>query len=299
MDVANFATSRSGIPTYDRAQWRPGAPRTSHAHHGTSMSAILQLGLDTPAGDVDVPPLDALVLITRFAPAADLDYRLADWRNRVRTSRGFHIVIPPGVETRWTTSAGGHDGWFHLHLSRFALGRVEEELGASLERPFAGFDEQLLTLVRVAKELAGHDDVQALAWDSLAMMVGCRLATLLEHQPSGGQRFSGGLAPWQARRAIEYLDVHFARQVTLDELAAAVGLSAFHFARSFARTVGQPPHRFQQALRLEHAVRLLADPRLSIAEIADQIGFTSPQAFTRMFRRRMGVAPSHYRAAIS
>jgi AraC family transcriptional regulator len=48
----------------------------------------------------------------------------------------------------------------------------------------------------------------------------------------------GGLAPWQARRCIEYLHDHASDSVSLEQLAALVGLSPFHFARAFKQTTG-------------------------------------------------------------
>lgn len=105
----------------------------------------------------------------------------------------------------------------------------------------------------------------------------------------------GGLALWQVRRVQEFIAANLAADVSLAEIAAISGLSQFHFARAFKKTVGVPPHTYQRQLRLERACALLADPRLSILDVSLSVGFDSPQAFARTFRREIGLTPTHFR----
>jgi AraC family transcriptional regulator len=105
----------------------------------------------------------------------------------------------------------------------------------------------------------------------------------------------GGLAPWQARRCTEYLQDHIDENVGLEQLAAIIGLSPFHFARAFRQSTGMPPHRYQLTLRMTQARRMLATTDASVTEIAFAVGYQSSQALARLFRSEMGVSPSDYR----
>jgi len=105
----------------------------------------------------------------------------------------------------------------------------------------------------------------------------------------------GGLAPWQLRRVTDHLRGTISGDVTLDELAALVGLSTFHFARMFKHSAGVPPHAYLRALRADRARELLATTDLSIVEIALEVGYESSQALARAFRRDIGVSPSAFR----
>ena len=116
----------------------------------------------------------------------------------------------------------------------------------------------------------------------------------IDDQPAVSQS-RGGLAPWQQRRATEYLADHLSASVGLADIARTAGLSAFHFARMFKQSTGSPPHAYQRRLRCEKAKELLASTDLIISEIAVAVGYETPQAFARMFRADVGVSPSEYR----
>jgi AraC family transcriptional regulator len=75
------------------------------------------------------------------------------------------------------------------------------------------------------------------------------------------------------------------------------GLSGYHFLRLFAQVTGVTPHQYLLRSRLHHAARLLAQPELSIAEIAFAVGFGDLSNFIRTFRRAAGSAPRQFRRA--
>ena len=100
------------------------------------------------------------------------------------------------------------------------------------------------------------------------------------------------------RRACAFLADNLDRNVTLDELAAAAGVSRFRVARLFRAGIGLPPHRFQLAQRLRLARRLLergTDP----SETAARTGFFDQSHLHRHFVRTMGTTPGRYAAAFA
>jgi AraC family transcriptional regulator len=99
------------------------------------------------------------------------------------------------------------------------------------------------------------------------------------------------------RRVTEYIRAHLDHDLTLAQLGAVIYMSPYHFARLFQHSTGLPPHRFVVRARIDHAASLLAAPELSIARIAQAVGFRTPSHFSTVFRRLMGVTPRAYRAA--
>jgi AraC-like DNA-binding protein len=104
-------------------------------------------------------------------------------------------------------------------------------------------------------------------------------------------------AQWQrVQPALAFMEVNFASKLSLEQLAATSGLSAFHFSRLFCRLVGTSPHRYLLSCRLRHARALLstAGPGRSIGEVAAECGFADQSHFGRQFRRAYGVSPGQF-----
>ncbi|MET2830938.1 AraC family transcriptional regulator [Mesorhizobium shangrilense] len=101
----------------------------------------------------------------------------------------------------------------------------------------------------------------------------------------------GGLSVRSARRVQEFLNENFSRKLALAEMAAVCNLSSYHFVRAFSRTFGAPPHQYVLDLRLDFAEGMLADSRITIADIAHLSGFSSQSHFTTVMKKYRGVTP--------
>lgn len=100
------------------------------------------------------------------------------------------------------------------------------------------------------------------------------------------------------QRAKDLVDARYADPLTIDDLAAAAGLSRAHFSRSFSATFGQPPRAYLQTRRLERAAALLRNTDRSVATICADVGLTSLGSFTTSFTRTYGMSPTAYRASM-
>ena len=97
-------------------------------------------------------------------------------------------------------------------------------------------------------------------------------------------------------RAKDLVDARYAEQLTVDDLAAAAGLSRAHFSRMFSRTFGESPRAYLQTRRLERAAALLRYTDRSVADICLSVGLRSIGSFTTSFTRTYGRSPTAYRA---
>jgi AraC-like DNA-binding protein len=82
---------------------------------------------------------------------------------------------------------------------------------------------------------------------------------------------------------------------SLDELAREAGMSRSSLAESFAHLVGIPPMQYLAQWRMQLTATLLSTTALSIAEIADRVGYGSEAALSRAYKRSVGVAPAEWR----
>src|SRR5215468_7295714 len=90
-------------------------------------------------------------------------------------------------------------------------------------------------------------------------------------------------------RARDLADARYFEPLTVEDLAAAAGLSRAHFSREFARAFGEPPHAYLLTRRLERAAALLRTTDRSVAEICLDVGLHSVGSFTSSFTRTYGV----------
>jgi YesN/AraC family two-component response regulator len=99
-------------------------------------------------------------------------------------------------------------------------------------------------------------------------------------------------------RGLEYASKHFTEPLTLSEVAREASLSKFHFCRLFHREMGLSFRQYLQGLRVRRARALLADPDLSVTEVAYAAGFNDLSDFDKVFRKIVGVPPRAYRKNI-
>ncbi len=96
-------------------------------------------------------------------------------------------------------------------------------------------------------------------------------------------------------RVIESMHRHLGPKdrLTVGDMAATARLSVPHFHRIFHALTGQAPKPFYDGLRLDRARQLLSQRQLNVSETAAALGFSSPFHFSRSYKKRFGLAPSH------
>lgn len=100
--------------------------------------------------------------------------------------------------------------------------------------------------------------------------------------------------PSAVQRAVDFIEQHPHRVITLSDLASVSGLSRFHLVRVFQKHVGVSPMRYLERSRIERAQRLICQAELSLAQIALEVGFSDQSHFTRRFKYHVGQTPASY-----
>jgi AraC family transcriptional regulator len=137
-------------------------------------------------------------------------------------------------------------------------------------------NDRIWTLTKLLSSTVDDPDPSAqLYGDGLTTAI----AALLFADPPGPPTSRKGLAPWQLRRIVEFLDAHLPERVDLAHLAAQVGLSQAHFSRAFKASTGMAPYRWQLDARIRRAQALLIDSHASLNEVAEATGFRRCGAF--------------------
>ena len=72
-------------------------------------------------------------------------------------------------------------------------------------------------------------------------------------------------------------------------------MSKYHFLRVFRQVTGRTPLEYRNEIRIRHARELLENSFLSVSEIGETLGYTSPAYFSDAFKRQIGISPATYR----
>ena len=106
-----------------------------------------------------------------------------------------------------------------------------------------------------------------------------------------------GAPDWHGRLkpVTEFIDGHYAEELTIERLAAMVNTSPANFRRLSTLTIGTSPGRYLTAIRLNAVRRLLETTDKLVSEIAAETGFWDQSHLTKIFKRERGVTPGEYR----
>ena len=138
-----------------------------------------------------------------------------------------------------------------------------------------------------------HGAASALLIDGLYHTILGRLLRRATAAPAPAPRPSLGSSGIAA--AIEAMEAHLDGPVTTAMLAAAAGVSPFHFARAFKAEVGETPHQHLTGRRLARGRELLAATNTPIAVVALDCGFSSQSHMTAAFTKWLGITPARFR----
>ena len=155
------------------------------------------------------------------------------------------------------------------------------------------------TVAGVARSLAEQVRLGApnLYAEAGARFLAAHLLLTMNRSAGEAKHRSAGrdLTDRRLRRVLDYMEHHFAEDISLQTLAREAGISLFHFTRLFKAKLGVTPHRHVVQLRMQHAQTLLRCTDLSIAEVALQSGYVHYGHFAAAFKRTAGTLPKLYR----
>ncbi len=259
--------------------------------------------------------------VTRFASTGWFHCRNSRWvvdylnhgQQRQRIGGGAEFVRLSGVAALYRPGCAYHewqeaaDGLDESYIIFAAAGSTERSLRELLTRqgcchlqdPNRALGELLRRLGEVLFSRAGN-------FQLLAHSLFCQiLAAVLS-----SERLSAGLRRVQREAVSEpaddfrsqaetFIRERITQRLHVSDLARHFNMSPSAFAHVYPGRVGEPPHRTVLRLKMETAKRLLVDEGRSVKEIAERLGFSSEFHFSHVFKNMEGLAPSHYRTAMT
>ncbi|BCL35272.1 helix-turn-helix domain-containing protein [Nostoc sp. MS1] len=239
-----------------------------------------------------------LIGITSPGYSVPVEHRLDNQLHQHHYQGGEILIIPTGVSywSFWQQEAEfsllGISPQFFEQIAHESIRADQIEL-----IPKVAIFDPLIQQIAVSLHsdlLAGHP-VGTFFGDSLATAL---VAQLLQNHVAWKAYLPsnlGGLPKYKLTQALDFIESHLDQSFTLAQVAEALGMSLYHFCRQFKQSTGVAPHQYITRQRLDRAKQLLRHSQLPITDIALQVGFATPSAFTRLFRRITGTTPKYYR----
>lgn len=220
---------------------------------------------------------------------------------------GEIFAIPPGNMHRLTAPESGSrfiflfDISFMTRLKGFAgiQSMLVQPLYISKETFPLLCDELRQILLHMTDEYFGDNEYKELTILSLLMSFFVKLG---QNRIDAGNLFPDVRLTKQKAYVqkfndlLDYIDVHYMEELTLEEVASSIGFSKYHFARLFRQYTNFTFCDYLNYRRIKVAEELLIQPGLSITEVALQSGFSSISTFNRLFKLQKNCTPSQFRA---
>ena len=228
----------------------------------------------------------------------------------IPATRGDVFIIPPNHRHAYRGASDNfriynlifHPRFFEMYLSSLRplpgfLSLFEVE---PLMRATGGFFYHILlkdeTLAEVTARL---DALHALdqQYESAALIAACECMTIIailceEYERTRAAEYKDDAFFSQA---LTMIFEHLAEPLTIEALAEAVHLSRSSFLRKFNQIIGMSPHRFIQKERIKSAGQLLRNTDMTVARVAEEVGFYDVSHFVRAFTAAIGYSPTEYR----
>jgi AraC family transcriptional regulator len=224
--------------------------------------------------------------------------------NRVKVGEFFLTTSLVPYELRWKTAGPQTFEVMHLYLGLPIFKRAikdvfNQEAGMVQLREVSGETDSVLSMLleQLRSELISRHKPSPLFVQGIAQSLAVHLVRTYTDPNAKGRQQRGGLPAFKLRKVTEFLEAHLDDEFSLSRVASEAGVSEFHFCRLFKKTTGFAPSRYFIRMRMEKARRLLRETTKSVIEVGLDVGYSSPSHFAQIFRREVGVVPTHYRGS--
>ncbi|WP_250126760.1 AraC family transcriptional regulator [Chroococcidiopsis sp. CCMEE 29] len=256
------------------------------------------------AFELELPALSDHWLYLHTGGPAPLIQKRDDCLHESILHKGDSFLVPAGQPSYWCQAPDMRDvicAPLHICLKPELIQQVAEASDIDSKRfdLVHGFGQQDLQLHQIAMlmfaELQSGGMMGKLYAESLTQVL---VIHLLRHYSTVTQTITSqnrSLTRTQLQQAIDYIQTHLNRDLSLAELASVISISPTYFASLFKQAMGISPHQYVIQQRVEQAKLMLSKTDLAIADIAIQVGFSSQSHLTQQFKRVTGLTPKQVR----
>ena len=201
----------------------------------------------------------------------------------------YHYTMPDDPETydrsKLFVDPQRLRGMLELLGEEHVLQRFSDDAFVYAQIP-RGEQEAAEAIIRAAAEEGGER-----CGEAALLAAFLRLLILVDRYSRESTPSTSGLMS----RAVAYINRNLFLELDIDGICAAIHVSKYHFCRAFKRRMGMTVMEYVLKTRIVMAKNMLAKERLSVTEVSNRCGFSSPAYFCRVFKQDTGMTPRQYR----
>jgi len=238
-------------------------------------------------------------LVVQLEGEASIEVKQDGHYRSCRLSPGRSMLFPSMMPVSARTRASGEFVAIGIQPSfmRLAAHRLMNIHGDAELMPQMALEDPLLCSLAAAllAEVKTSYQGGAIYGESLATSLAVHLVRCYSPRCDRFSTPPGSAGSGQIQTALTFIHDHLTRELSLQALAAQVGLSQFHFARQFKSATGIAPHQYIIRMRVQKARELLLTSQMSSVEIALALSFCDQSHLTVHFKRAFGITPAEFR----
>jgi len=263
-------------------------PRGRHRLHAmpTSVGYETQTSLDYDWDGRKRGQTPFTVLQHTLSGSGNLRYENRQFR--MNAGETFLVLVPHNH--RYWLEPGERWEYFWISMNGDEALRIHQSIISAAGPVLRLHHDTILRLAECAHKLISGEAetpgrASAIAYDAAMVLYDDVFSS---HTPETGHS--------PMRPVIAYIMANLDKALSVDDLAAIAGLSRAHFSRTFAELEGMPPAEYVLSERMRRAANIfVANPSISIKEVASLSGFDDPNYFSKVFRRFFGASPTEFR----
>jgi AraC family transcriptional regulator len=237
----------------------------------------------------------SIAIFTKVDPGGKAERLVDGILYKHSVAPGDTIILPAqiGVKASWQGSSefvlvGFHPNIFSHILDEFSVS--DRQIVPQLGIP----DPLILQMGLALKQALEKNLGNRLYVETMANALFVHLIQNYANNKPVLTEYAKGLGRRKLQQAIDYINSNLDRDLSLSELANLVQLSPHYFALLFKQSTGLTPHQYVIKVRIDRTKQLLQQGKLSIADIAQVVGFANQSHLNLHFKRLVGVTPKKY-----
>jgi AraC family transcriptional regulator len=288
----------------------PGHPGTLHSTFDGTVRECRQIawtGGSATAHDVQSKVGEAALIASRIelhfswnSGYLEAEIHSGGTINHYRNRSGYAYILPPGKQVGFRVRKATGCRVLSLELEREFLlhaAALEGSVNFEVIEAWNYRDPLSWQLARIIYDECTSGAPQGTLYAETAVtFLAMRFVRNLSVSAHLMKEISrGGLPPSRLRRTCDYMMGRLGDDISLQEVAASVGLSVGHFSTAFKQSLGVAPHAWLRRQRIERAKILLNDPDLDLSHLAITLGYANQSSLGVAFKRETGVTPTQWR----